>query len=207
MTYIYDIVLNFHKNYYNFYEWNKTDKIKNIYKIPLYRISDIDIINIINNKIKLNNSTLEKFKDIYKFNKKIIILVSNTKITIGLLIDEKGNILKKSSLIFEEETEANNIAETLMITKLDYKKIKELKHPSILRIELEKKHLFIKYIIELQDETTLKYLYYEYFNKECNNKEIIKNSLLQELDKDWNIKKTNLYKIINLLIKNKLPSK
>ena len=120
MTYIYDIVLNFHKNYYNFYEWNKTDKIKNIYKIPLYRISDIDIINIINNKIKLNNSTLEKFKDIYKFNKKIIILVSNTKITIGLLIDEKGNILKKSSLIFEEETEANNIAETLMITKLDY---------------------------------------------------------------------------------------
>lgn len=207
MTYIYDIVLNFHKNYYNFYEWNKTDKIKNIYKIPLYRISDIDIINIINNKIKLNNSTLEKFKDIYKFNKKIIILVSNTKITIGLLIDEKGNILKKSSLIFEEETEANNIAETLMITKLDYKKIKELKHPSILRIELEKKNLFIKYIIELQDETTLKYLYYEYFNKECNNKEIIKNSLLQELDKDWNIKKTNLYKIINLLIKNKLPSK
>lgn len=207
MTYIYDIVLNFHKNYYNFYEWNKTDKIKNIYKIPLYRISDIDIINIINNKIKLNNSTLEKFKDIYKFNKKIIILVSNTKITIGLLIDEKGNILKKSSLIFEEETEANNIAKTLMITKLDYKKIKELKHPSILRIELEKKNLFIKYIIELQDETTLKYLYYEYFNKECNNKEIIKNSLLQELDKDWNTKKTNLYKIINLLIKNKLPSK
>ena len=207
MTYIYDIVLNFHKNYYNFYEWNKTDKIKNIYKIPLYRISDIDIINIINNKIKLNNSTLEKFKDIYKFNKKIIILVSNTKITIGLLIDEKGNILKKSSLIFEEETEANNIAKTLMITKLDYKKIKELKHHSILRIELEKKNLFIKYIIELQDETTLKYLYYEYFNKECNNKEIIKNSLLQELDKDWNIKKTNLYKIINLLIKNKLPSK
>ena len=205
MTYIYDIVLNFHKNYYNFYEWNKTDKIKNIYKIPLYRISDIDIINIINNKIKLNNSTLEKFKDIYKFNKKIIILVSNTKITIGLLIDEKGNILKKSSLIFEEETEANNIAKTLMITKLDYKKIKELKHPSILRIELEKKNLFIKYIIELQDETTLKYLYYEYFNKECNNKEIIKNSLLQELDKDWNIKKTNLYKTINLLIK--LPSK
>ena len=205
MTYIYDIVLNFHKNYYNFYEWNKTDKIKNIYKIPLYRISDIDIINIINNKIKLNNSTLEKLKDIYKFNKKIIILVSNTKITIGLLIDEKGNILKKSSLIFEEETEANNIAETLMITKLDYKKIKELKHPSILRIELEKKNLFIKYIIELQDETTLKYLYYEYFNKECNNKEIIKNSLLQELDKDWNIKKTNLYKTINLLIK--LPSK
>ena len=205
MTYIYDIVLNFHKNYYNFYEWNKTDKIKNIYKIPLYRISDIDIINIINNKIKLNNSTLEKFKDIYKFNKKIIILVSNTKITIGLLIDEKGNILKKSSLIFEEETEANNIAKTLMITKLDYKKIKELKHHSILRIELEKKNLFIKYIIELQDETTLKYLYYEYFNKECNNKEIIKNSLLQELDKDWNIKKTNLYKTINLLIK--LPSK
>ena len=27
MNFIYDIVLNFNKNYYNFFEWNKKDSI------------------------------------------------------------------------------------------------------------------------------------------------------------------------------------
>ena len=29
MNYIYDIVLNFHESYYEFYEWKSTDKIIN----------------------------------------------------------------------------------------------------------------------------------------------------------------------------------
>ena len=37
--------------------------------------------------------------------KKIICLVSNIKTSIGLLFDESGNLLKRSSLLFEEETE------------------------------------------------------------------------------------------------------
>ena len=36
MNYIYDIVLNFNKEYYNFFEWNKRDNIVNVKKIPLY---------------------------------------------------------------------------------------------------------------------------------------------------------------------------
>ena len=35
MNYIYDIVLNFNKEYYNFFEWNKRDNIVNVKKIPL----------------------------------------------------------------------------------------------------------------------------------------------------------------------------
>lgn len=43
MNYIYDIVVNFQKNYYEFFEWQKEDKIKNITRLPIYKVSDSDI--------------------------------------------------------------------------------------------------------------------------------------------------------------------
>ena len=51
MIYIYDIALNFQKNYYQFFEWNRHDKIKNFSKIPIYRVSDDDIMNLKDNEI------------------------------------------------------------------------------------------------------------------------------------------------------------
>ena len=43
MNYIYDIALNFQKYFCEFYEWRREDKISNIRKIPLYRITTNDI--------------------------------------------------------------------------------------------------------------------------------------------------------------------
>ena len=60
MNYIYDIVLNFQDNYYNFFEWNRDDKIKNILKIPLYRVTDEDIKILKNNKIKVDKKLIDK---------------------------------------------------------------------------------------------------------------------------------------------------
>ena len=207
MNYIFDIVLNFHNNYYNFFEWNRTDKIKNIYKISVYRVTDKDILNLKNNKIKVTNDFLTKVKEDNPKHKKIICLVSNTKTSIGLFFDESGNLLKRSGLLFEEETEVNHLAKTLPLTKVTYTQNAPLDQSNTLRIEKEKKELLTNYIKALSDEYTLKYLYYEYFNKECNDTTIIKNTLLKELDRDWTVKKNNLYQIINLLTKNKLPSK
>ena len=207
MNYIYDIVLNFHENYYNFFEWNRTDKIKNIYKISIYRISDNDLIDLKYNQIKVSDSFINKIKEDNPKNKKIICLVSNTKTTIGLLFDNSGNLLKRSSLLFEEETEANNISKTLPITKIEYQQNNKVNQTNIIRIEKEKKELLETFIKDLTDEYTLKYLYYEYFNEECDNLSTIKKILLKELDSEWSLKKNNLYQIINLLSKNKLPSK
>lgn len=207
MNYIFDIVLNFHKNYYNFFEWNRTDKIKNIYKISIYRISDNDLIDLKYNQIKVSDSFINKIKEDNPKNKKIICLVSNTKTTTGLLFDNSGNLLKRSSLLFEEETEANNISKTLPITKIEYQQNSKVNQTNIIRIEKEKKELLENFIKDLTDEYTLKYLYYEYFNEECDNLSTIKKILLKELDSEWSLKKNNLYQIINLLSKNKLPSK
>lgn len=207
MNYIFDIVLNFHKNYYNFFEWNRTDKIKNIYKISIYHVTDKDLIDLKYNQIKVSESFINKLKEDNQKYKKVICLVSNSKTSIGLLFDNSGNLLKRSSLLFEEETEANNIAKTLPLTSIEY--LENIRNSPIntLRIEKEKKEELEQFIKDLNDEYTLKYLYYEYFNKECNDISAIKKILLQELSSEWTIKKNNLYLIINLLTKNKLPSK
>ena len=48
MNYIYDIILNFQERIYDFYEWNKTDVITHIRKIPVFKISSKDLYNIEN---------------------------------------------------------------------------------------------------------------------------------------------------------------
>ena len=97
MTYIYDIALNFQDNYYQFFEWNKHDKIKNLSKLPIYHVTDEDILNFKNNKVKVDISTIQKFKEENAKRGKIILLVSNSIITIGLLFDLEGNVLRSEA--------------------------------------------------------------------------------------------------------------
>ena len=201
MNYIYDIVLNFQDYYYDFFEWNPKDKIKNINRIPLYHVSSEDLLILKNNQVILDNPFLNKVLDQNKNKKNINFLISNTKLTIGIQINEKGIVKKRSSLLFDEETEANSIATNLKVTKINYKQNIPFTKENKLRIEIEKKDILITYIEKETDITTLKYLYYEYFSKESENIKQIKSSLIKELQKPWNTKQNNLYTIITLLTK------
>lgn len=207
MNYIYDIVLNFQDNYYQFFEWKRNDKIKNIYKISIYRVTDQDLNILKNNKVKIENTFLNKIKEDNKKHKKIMCLVSNTKISIGLLIAPDGTILKRSSLLFEEEEEANEISKLLDITPIKYLENIKITPRNKLRIEIEKKDTLLYYINKINNEITLKYLYYEYFKEECNNIKEIKNTLKKELEKNWTKKQNNLYYLVTLLNKNNIPIK
>ena len=60
MNYIYDIVLNFQDNYYQFFEWNRKDKIKNISKIVVYRVNDQDLYNLKYNQVTITGEFLTK---------------------------------------------------------------------------------------------------------------------------------------------------
>lgn len=204
MNYIYDIVLNFQTKYYDFFEWRREDKIKNITKIPLYKVSNQDLLNLKYNKIKINENLLNIIKEDTKKNKKIICLVSNELTSIALLFDDNGNLIKRSSLIFEEEEEVNDHAKKLPLTEINYIENIEQKIENKLRIEIEKKDNLINYITENNDILKLKYLYYEYFEKECDNINIIKKSLLKEINKEWTAKQNNLYKLTNMFNKNTL---
>lgn len=201
MNYIYDIVLNFQDNYYQFFEWNRTDKIKNISKISVYRVTDQDLLNLKYNKVIIAVPFLNQIKEDNKKYKKLMCLVSNTKQSIGILIGSDGAILKKSSLLFEEEEEVNIFSQTLPITEINYvKNIKmETRNSSHLRIEIEKKDILIEYLNKTTDLPTLKYLYYEYYKEECDDQNQIKKSLLTEVKQEWTQKQNNLYQVVHLL--------
>lgn len=201
MNYIYDIVLNFQDNYYQFFEWSRKDKIKNISKIPVYRVTDEDLLKLKYNQIKIDNQFLNQIKEDNAKTKKIMCLISNTKQSIGILFSNEGILLKRSSLLFEEEDEVNHYSKTLPLTTINYIENIEKDPLNHLRIQVEKKDTLIEYLTKTNDLLTLKYLYYEYYEKECDNKEQIKNALLQELNKDWTQKQNELYQIIKLLNK------
>ena len=50
MNFIYDILLNFNNEYYEFYDWNNDDKLTHIRKMPIFKISDDALKNIIYNE-------------------------------------------------------------------------------------------------------------------------------------------------------------
>ena len=152
-----------------------------------------------NNKIRINKKLLAKIKEDNKKFKKIICLVSNTKKTIGLQFDSNGYLIKRSSLIYEEEDEANELCQSLKLTKFSYIENEEINSIPRLRLETEKKDTILKYLNKTEDKYVLKYLYYEYFKTECNNSLQMKNKLKKELEKEWNQKQNNLYKIVSIL--------
>ena len=199
MNYIYDIVLNFQDNYYQFFEWKRKDKIKNISKISVYHVSTADLLSLKYNQVKLGEQILELIKEDNKNYKKIICLISDTKQSIGILINSDGKILKRSSLLFEEEEEVNHYSKTLPLTPVDYIQNIEKAPLNKLRIEIEKKDTLIEYLTNLDDLLTLKYLYYEYFGKESEDKAKIKETLLEAVNKEWTKKQNKLYQLIKLL--------
>lgn len=180
MEYIYDIVLNFQDNYYDFYEWQKKDKIINIKKIPIYKINNKDYLNIKNNKVTIYKESLPKTNNMF-------LLTSGIEI-IAILINNKGRILKKSSLIFEESDDILEDKDKIKVINIKYKIDK--KNPTNINSRIEQEKIkfinkFFKNIDKRKDEYLLKYLYYEIYNKE-EDIDIIYNKLLALSKNDIN---------------------
>ena len=127
MNYIYDLLLNFNERIYEFYDWNKTDNIRHIKKIPIFKINSHKMIDIKNNKISFEETFLEK---IYKKTEEcttrknknidyaclftdgvevIGINISKKVMYSKLLIDEEFEVLNMSVHLNEKNIEVNKI--------------------------------------------------------------------------------------------------
>ena len=60
MNYIYDILINFNENLYDFYDWNLNDQIDHIRKIPVFKTDSEFLYNLKKNDIILNKDFLNK---------------------------------------------------------------------------------------------------------------------------------------------------
>ena len=177
MKEVYDIVLNFKKLPYEFYEWNKTDEIFHIKKIPSFKVDDKTLFNVLNYDVIIKDNFLEEIHNKTEtFNKKIIkysAVLYNGETALGILIDENGFVIKKSKLLFDEEDDIINHSKSADIYKLNYTIYKKekinLNHTRYENnmINILNNYLSNLYKNKLYDE--LKYIYLECFDKKEDN--------------------------------------
>jgi len=190
MDYIYDIVLNFQNNYYEFYEWQSTDKIINIKKIPVYKVKNQDYLNL-----KFNDIILDK-KNIP--NQIKMFLITNGVEVMGLLLDNTGKVIKRSSLLIDESDEVLEEKETIKEINLKYKKNISKPHIQYARLIDEKNKFIQNFFNDIdinKDEYLLKYIYYDIYSSEENDIKKIYKILKELINKDINTIYNSIKKI------------
>ena len=211
MIYTYDILLNWTKEerLKEFYEWNLEDDLEHIKKMPIIRIRESLLKDLLTSKVKIDKTFLSKIK--YKsesyFHNEIdvidyAVIVTTEKKALALELDNEGNIMYKSSLLIDEEEEVLEIGEELVIMDIPYNIISKNKKVSYLtrKEEEEKKFLTkeIKKIKANKEESKLNYLYKEFFTIELNSFNDKLNLIEQEISKDYNSFHHKLYNLLKL---------
>ena len=211
MIYIYDILLNWTKEerLKEFYEWNLDDDLEHIKKIPIIRINEIMLEDLLTSKVKIDKSFLAKIKcrtESYFHNEVDIIdyavIVTTLKKALALELDNEGNVIYRSNLLLDEEDEVLEISEELMIMDIDYKvKSKNNKISYLTRKEEEEKKFLIKELKKVKhnrEESKLNYLYKEFFSIELSDFDSKIKVLETEINKEYNSFHHRIYNLLKL---------
>ena len=211
MIYTYDILLNWTKEerLKEFYEWNLEDDLEHIKKMPIIRIRESLLKDLLTSKVKIDKTFLSKIK--YKsesyFHNEIdvidyAVIVTTEKKALALELDNEGNIMYKSSLLIDEEEEVLEIGEDLVVMDIPYEVITKNKKVSYLtrKEEEEKKFLIkeMKKIKQNKEESKLNYLYKEFFIDDVESFNDKLTILEKEISKDYNSFHHNLYNLLKL---------
>lgn len=209
MNYIYDILLNFtdSERLVEFYEWNESDCLEHIKRMPIYRISSKQMEEIFSNKIEVEKELLNKIKGqtiSYK-NKKDIkygLLISDLNKALAIEFNSKGSIISKSSLLLDEEEDIIEESYGLEETILTYKIVEPYKIDYYLtRDENFKRNYLLKeldYIDKNKDYDKLNYLYEELFEKDNLTYQEKLTRLIENIKNNYNSKHNELYEIVRL---------
>ena len=200
MNYIYDIYLNFNKNLFDFFDWNKNDKYTHIKMIPIFKIKEEDIKKIITNTIKLNKEELDL---IYKKTttcdknkkQKNCCLFCDKNNVIAIEFDDAGLSINKSYLFISDELEILENFYKIKEKELKFKIIEKNKNILKTRKQIKDDNFIIEELKNI-DNKKLNYVYFECFGRYEKEKSIILNKLLN-ISKQSKVYK-NLYNILKL---------
>lgn len=212
MNYIYDVVLNFQKEYYDFYDWNKNDNIYHMRKIPIIKVNNKQLLDIKNNTVKFNEDTLkyfnikaERFKQNSIAKIKYTIIIGNEYEAIAIKLNKDRIVHLKSSLLPDEQDDVVEILKFQRETKLNYQIIKKSKiNPFKTRFETEHEQFIHKELDEIYRQKNIQKL--NYLCLECfNAPETNINRAYEKLKKEINKTNDNFQKIYNIfkIIKQK----
>ena len=209
MNYIYDVILDFQKEYYDFYEWNKNDNIFHMRKIPILKINEKQFNEIKNNIVQFseattklfNFKTAERFKQNNITKMKYTIIISTENQAMGIKINKNGIIQLKSSLLPDEQDDVIEIIKFQNEAKLEYKIIKNNKKNNFkTRFEIENENFIYNELDKVYKQKNiqkLNYIYLECFNKQEPNIDLAYKKLKSEISKtNENFKKIyNIFKM------------
>jgi len=109
MNIVYDVVLNFfnmEEGFYECYEWNKTDSLIYIEKIPIVKIPSKQLENILGTTIRISKDMLNRIYNKTFSSTGIIpycMLITDMSRVIALYFNEEGILMMQSSLLLDEE--------------------------------------------------------------------------------------------------------
>ncbi len=206
MYYYYDILLNFqdNENIYEFYEWEETDDIDFVKKIPLYKISTNNLQEIMKYQVCFEKELIAEIKNktILKSSQKVLsnsLIVSDGKDALALELNDDGLVISRSKLLLGDEINLNEIMFTMKEKQLAYEKLtKYPKRDNIRQIAKIKKliNCEIDTLYESKNFSKLKYIYYEWFNKKNNDSEKIYLEMKKELKKSFDDNQKRIYDLI-----------
>ena len=191
MNYIYDIYLNFNKEYFDFYEWNDNDNIDLITKIPIFLVKENIFKDILKYEVIFDKEFTLKIKNKTKCNNKYItaFIVTDGNNILSIKIDSE---LKYSSIQIEDELDI------LSNINYDYYDLKyKIINKKTSNLKTRKEKEIINSLLKEKDISKLRYIYYECFNKKENNIKIIKSKLKQLTNSDF-LKITDIFDTFKL---------
>lgn len=200
MKNIYDILVNFKKIPYEFYEWNKEDDVKHVKKMPSIKVSDSALYDIFYNDVVVSKNFLDQIKDKTEIffgrtvkKVKYACVIYNDDVALSILLNDNGEIIGKSKLLFDEEEDV--LKEDVPVKEIDYNIIKKSKKISGLTRREEKIVLLLsKYLDKIHESKKndeIKYMYFECFNEvEEDNEKAYKNLKNEVLKANLNVIET-----------------
>ena len=149
--------------------------------------------------IKVNRVDSKCIKDLLLYKCKVdsenrLLLLSDTKDSILIKLNENGIITKRSFLLFSKDLDVSEYAINLKPIKLKYEVLCErIEYSSELDEEKEIRDYLVKSIENIEDEDKSKYLYFLYFD-DVNG--YSKEKLISTIKKDNAKKNYELYKFL-----------
>jgi len=206
MNYVYDLLLNFKEDYYEFYDWNIKDVLEHIRRIPIFKVTTKTMADFLNYDVHVKKEFLEivdNQTEIFlgrriKKEKYAFLITDSRKV---LAIKVKDNKIYISDLLIDEQEVALELVPLLSLIEIDYEIEginKKQKFKTRKEIEFEK-YLDKEFqnLIKEENEDKLKYIYYECFDKKQESREII----IKEIEKELRVNFHNFSKKLDHLLK------
>ena len=206
----YDILVNYQKIAYEFYDWNKTDDVKHIKVIPTFKVSDKCLQDFYNYDLKVDRTFLDMIKDKTEiFIKGLTVkepyacVLFSSYSALSFKFDKQGNVIGKSNLLFDEADDIITTFYSLEETKINYK-VTNMEKLNSFYTRYESKMIddLINYLKQIQKNSNdyeTKYIYFECFNKEIDSSKKAYEKLFNSVNKlDFKVieKLKNLMKVL-----------